>query len=226
MKLKQNNIALLLIIFMFLFSAIPANSANTRYSGNAINLEGTHNGADYKIRVPENWNGILIVYAHGYGQPGSAEAAPGGVAMEEYLLSLGYALAGSRYQADGWAVKEGLQDTASLTNFFKGKVGNPDKVILWGFSMGSVIAFESAERYSGIYDGVIAGCAVGAGSPGSWDGALQIALAYDAAFGWPESWGSVGDVRDDIDFNSDVFPTLYSQITNPSNGGLFEFKIS
>lgn len=223
MKLKQKNNALLLIIFMFFFTAIPSNSGQNRYLGTAINLEGTHNGADYKIRVPENWNSILIVYAHGYGQPSSAEAAPGGTAMEDFLLSQGYALAGSSYQSDGWAVKDGLQDTASLTNFFKGKVGNPDKVILWGFSMGSVIAFESAERYSGIYDGVIAGCAVGAGSARTWDGALQIGLAYDAAFGWPESWGSVGDVRDDIVFNSDVLPVLYGQIVNPSNIGLFEF---
>ncbi|MCE7733401.1 MAG: hypothetical protein GPJ54_00895 [Candidatus Heimdallarchaeota archaeon] len=223
MKLKPKNNAILLIIFMFLFTAFPANNAQSRYSGTALNLEGTHNGAEYKIRVPENWNDILLVYAHGYGQPSSADAAPGGTAMEDFLLSLGYAVAGSRYQSDGWAVKDGLQDTASLTNFFKGKVGNPDNVILWGFSMGSVIAFESAERYSGLYDGVIAGCAVGGGTSRAWDGALQIGLAYDAAFGWPESWGSVGDVRDDIDFGSEVVPVLFGQVTTPGNIGLFEF---
>ena len=122
--------------------------------------------SDYKIRVPETWNGVLLVYAHGYSANfGGADAAPGGTPMEDFLLSLGFAVAGSSYQADGWAVKEGLQDTASLTNFFKGKVGNPDKVILWGFSMGSVIAFESAERFPGIYDGVIAGCDTGISWP-------------------------------------------------------------
>ncbi|KKK88974.1 hypothetical protein LCGC14_2737750, partial [marine sediment metagenome] len=208
---------------MFLFSAIPTNSNQKHYSGIAINLEGTHNGADYIIRVPENWNDVLIVYAHGYTQPSSAEAAPGGVAMEEFLLSQGYALAGSRYQTDGWAVKEGLQDTTSLTTLFNGKVGKPDKVILWGFSMGSVIAFESAEKHSGIYDGIIAACAVGAGTVRTWDSAYTLALAYDVTFGWPAAWGSAENVRDDIVFNTEVAPVLFGQVTDLSNFGFFEF---
>lgn len=188
-----------------------------------IRLEGTLNGAEYIIRVPENWGGTLMVYAHGYTQPGSAPAAPGGISMEDYLLSKGYALAGSRYQTNGWAVKEGITDTLSLTNFFKAKVGTPDQVILWGFSMGSVIAFESAEKHSATYDGVISACAVGAGTPRTWDNAFTFALAYDVAFGWPKEWGTSDNVRDDLVFNSEVFPVLLKQISDSNNIGLFEF---
>lgn len=27
---------------------------------------GVHNGAGYRIEVPENWNGSLVMWAHGY----------------------------------------------------------------------------------------------------------------------------------------------------------------
>ncbi len=74
---------------------------------------GIHNGAPYKIRVPDNWNGHLLLYAHGYGylerwNPATqfdysyADAAPSGALMEDFLLSQGYALAGSVFRGTGW----------------------------------------------------------------------------------------------------------------------------
>jgi len=43
-----------------------------------VDIEGTLNRASYRIRVPANWNGTLLVYAHGYTEelpPPYAEAA-------------------------------------------------------------------------------------------------------------------------------------------------------
>ncbi len=200
--------------------------------GEAMELEGVLNGAPYKIRVPADWNGTLLVYAHGYrdkaDHPGEeddrhADAAPGGKPLEDFLLSQGYAVAGSAYLDNGWAVKEGLSDTLALVSFFKGRVGEPRHTILWGFSMGSLIALKSAEDLANVYDGVIAGCAVGAGAPLTWDGAGVIALAYDVAFGIPASWGTFADVRDDLDFDTEVVPVLINQVTNQANFGRFEF---
>ena len=162
---------------------------------------GTLAGADYEIRVPEDWNGTLLVYAHGYAfdRP-DAEAAPD-PALAEALLAQGYALAGSSYSAGGWAVKEGVADTRTLTQRFNGLVGKPDRTILYGFSMGSLVAYESAERFPGIYDGSIAFCAVGAGAPEAWDGSLALSLALDAVGWWDtEAWGPPSDVRDDLVF--------------------------
>ena len=31
-----------------------------------LDLSGELHGAPYRIRVPENWNGTLLVFAHGY----------------------------------------------------------------------------------------------------------------------------------------------------------------
>ena len=33
---------------------------------------GTNKGAGYQIEVPKNWNGMLVMYAHGYGGTGSS----------------------------------------------------------------------------------------------------------------------------------------------------------
>lgn len=194
-------------------------------------LTGELGGAPYTIKVPSNWNGTLLVYAHGYADkadhPGEVEdrsaAASPNAALDPVLLGQGYALAGSAYQDNGWAVKEGIHDTRRLTSFFNGRFGKPDTTLLWGFSMGSLVSFAEAEAANGIFDGYIAACAVGAGAPRAWDGALSHLLAYKVAFGMPAAWGTPGDVRDDLDFDSEVLPKLLPEATNLMNFGKFEF---
>lgn len=196
-------------------------------------LTGTLDGANYTIRVPADWsNGTLVVYAHGYRDKAdhegeiddtSASAAFGGTAMEDILLGMGYAVAGSSYSDNGWAVEEGIADTLALTNHFSQTIGAPSKTILWGFSMGSVVAFKSIELYPDVYDGAIPACAIGAGTTMAWDAALAASLAYDVAFGWPEAWGTVGDLPDNLDFDTEVSPLLAAQVQDESNFGKFEF---
>lgn len=196
-------------------------------------LTGTLNGANYSIRVPDGWNnGPLLVYAHGYRDKAdhagetdntSADATPGGTPLEEALLSMGYAVAGSSYSDNGWAVKEGITDTLALTQFFEETIGEPSQTILWGFSMGSVVTFKSIELYPDVYDGAIAACAIGAGATQSWDSTLSLSIAYDMAFGWPEAWGTPANVRDDLDFETEVAPVLLAQVSDPANFGKFEF---
>jgi len=194
-------------------------------------LTGELGGAPYTIKFPSSWNGTLLVYAHGYvdkadhaGEVDSRSAAPSpNPALDGVLLGQGYAIAGSAYQDNGWAVKEGIHDTRLLASFFNGRFGKPDETLLWGFSMGSLVTFATAEAANGIFDGYIAACAVGAGAPRAWDGALSHLLAYKVAFGMPASWGTPGDVRDDLDFDSEVLPKLFGEAINPLNFGKFEF---
>ena len=196
-----------------------------------IELTGELKGAPYEIRVPAEWNGTLAVYAHGYSDaadhPGETEnrtpQAFVNDVVEQQMLAAGYAVAGSAYASNGWAVADAIQDTKRLVNHFRAVVGQPEQVILVGFSMGSVVAFESIERFPDIYDGAIPSCAVGAGAPRAFDGTLAISLAYDAVFGWPAAWGTPGDVRDDLDFDSEVLPVLISQLTAPGGAARFEF---
>lgn len=194
-------------------------------------LTGSLGGAPYTIKVPTNWNGTLLVFAHGYrdkaDHPGetddrSAEASPD-PALDAVLLGQGYALAGSAYADNGWAVKEGIHDTRLLATFFNGRFGHPSESLLWGFSMGSVVTFAEAEHANGVFDGYLAACAVGAGTTRAWDGGLAHLLAYKAAFGMPASWGTPGNVRDDLDFDTEVFPKVFFEAINPANFGKLEF---
>lgn len=216
------------VVFTLLIFSVQFASAQPTP---AVDLAGDLFGAPYRVRVPNNWNGTLLVYAHGYRDRAdhagevdnrAADLAPS-AALEPVLLAQGYALAGSAYRNNGWAVEEGIGDLASLTLFFNIRVGRPQRTILWGFSMGSVIGFESMERYGYLYDGALCGCAVGAGSSQSWDSAGDLALAYDKLFGMPASWGTPGDVRDDIDFETEVQPKLVAEVSNQANFPRFEF---
>jgi len=174
----------------------------------------------------------LLIHLHGYrdkaDHPGevddrSVEAAPGGLPAEQFLLSQGFALAGTAYKDNGFAVKEGIKDTKRLTNYFIERFGQPRQTILIGVSLGTVIALKSMEKYRGLYDATICACGLGAGTSLNIDLQADLALAYDVAFGWPASWGSPADVRDDLDFDSEVVPVLASQLQDPANLGRFEF---
>lgn len=215
----------LLVLAAALGLAVPAAGAAPQV------LTGELHGAPYRIVVPDNWNGTLVVHAHGYrdraDQVGetddrTAPAAPS-AALEPALLAQGYAIAGSAYKTNGWAVQDGIADTKRLVTYFRSAVGKPKRTLLWGFSMGSIVALSLAEEKRGLFDGYLAGCAVAAGSPRAWDGAVATSLAYKTTFGWNDAWGRVGDVRDNLDFESEVLPKMIPEVSNPLNFGKFEF---
>ena len=62
---------------------------------------GVRSGAGYRMEVPANWNGDLVLYAHGYRGTG-LELTVGNPAIRDYLLSKGYAWAASSYRANGY----------------------------------------------------------------------------------------------------------------------------
>jgi len=194
-----------------------------------LRCRGTLNGANIEIKVPNDWsNGTLVVHAHGYREDKSrhdgendtsASAGPAGDTLDDQLLSLGYALAGSSYRKNGWAVEEGILDTLALTNHFSERFGAPSRTILWGFSMGSVVALSSIEQYPDVYDGAIAGCAIAAGSSMMWDSWLAFAMAYDVTFGWPKLWGEVDNVRNDLNAQTAVLGGFIMQVLKEVSQG-------
>jgi hypothetical protein len=196
-----------------------------------LDFSGELNGAPFRIRVPANWNGTLLVFAHGYRDKAdhvgeidnrNADIAPN-AALETPLLAQGYALAGSAYRDNGWAVEEAIKDLKDLTVMFRETVAQPKQTILWAVSLGTVITFKSMERFGGIYDGALCGCGTGAGATRIWDAGLAGYLAYDVVLDVPDVWGTVGEVRNDIDFETEVFPKLFSEVGNPLNFPKFEF---
>jgi len=68
--------------------------------------------AKYLIEVPPGWNQTLVLYSHGYDSftvPNPPTDNPGGAGesvIRTWLLSHGYALAGSAYARAGWSVQQ------------------------------------------------------------------------------------------------------------------------
>ncbi|MDQ5874296.1 MAG: lysophospholipase [Actinomycetota bacterium] len=195
-------------------------------------FEGEHAGANYKIVVPDaGWNGTLVVLAHGYrdkadhvGEVDDRSAMdPGFTALANGLAAQGYAVAATSYRDNGWAVKESIHDLTALRGLFNGLVGQPDTALLAGFSLGSLATAELAERAGGLFDGYLPACGVLAGSPRAWDMGAAGLLAYKLIYGLPASWGTPADADNDVDFETEVFPTLFSQIFGATDYGKWEF---
>src|SRR5687768_4848703 len=53
-----------LMLLLTLVPVAPVTQANAPIG--PLDLSGELHGAPYRIRVPENWNGTLLVFAHGY----------------------------------------------------------------------------------------------------------------------------------------------------------------
>jgi pimeloyl-ACP methyl ester carboxylesterase len=197
-------------------------------------LQGELNGVPYRIRVPANWNGTLLVYSYGYADADANTPAPPLAPQPtdvDTLLAKGFALAGvhaaggvpiAPFTEAGWNFKERVQNTHALTAAFREMVGHPQRTIAWGRSMGGLVALALIEKFPGLYDGAIALCPPAAGTPRVYDQKLDITLAYSVAFGWNNSWGTPGRLRPDLNFMTEVFPYVQQQLT-PNNMGRWEF---
>ena len=120
---------------------------------------GVHTRAGYRIEVPDNWNGILVMWAHGFRGDG-LELTVDNHPLRELLISQGYAWAASSYRRNDYDISSGVQDTHNLTKFFNGVVGKPDKVYLTGASMGGHITAVAIEQYPSTYDAAMPICGV------------------------------------------------------------------
>jgi hypothetical protein len=105
-------VASVAILLLSVAGSARAKTSVTKHSGSLAD------GATYLIEVPANWNGTLFLYSHGYVVPGSPNPAQdvGDPFTRFFMLSSGYALAGSSYATTGWAIHEaaGLDLDADL----------------------------------------------------------------------------------------------------------------
>lgn len=139
--------------------------------------EGTLDSQLILTCVPLDWNGILIIYAHGFVPPQLPPALPvgeisrltdgeGNTAVGA-LLSMGFAFATSSYSKNGWAIEPASADLNALVDYFTGLVpaGSLQKVLLIGASEGGLVTTMQVEKYPKIYGGGLALCGVVGGAP-------------------------------------------------------------
>jgi hypothetical protein len=141
--------------------------------------------------MPETWNGTLLLYSHGYrpAEPfppnfnavvTTATPVPGwdsgDKSLGEALLERGYALAGSSYASNGWAVEDGVRAGEEIYALFTEQIGTPKRVYVWGDSLGGLITQTLAESADWV-DGAAPLCGVMAGLE------PNIGLSLDTAYG-------------------------------------------
>ncbi len=142
------------------FAALPGTST-TRFWG-------ITDGAGWRIEVPDDWNGDLVLHAHGFAGNGDLLSVqnPG---PRAHFIARGYAWAASSYRANGYVPGTGAEDTHALLKIFKdvvrkdtanGRKGDPNRVYLYGVSMGGHVVGHMIERWKNSYAGALPVCGV------------------------------------------------------------------
>jgi pimeloyl-ACP methyl ester carboxylesterase len=163
-------------------------SSDVPFTGcDTVKCTDTLNGAAYEIQLPTTWNGTLLIYSHGYryAQPAPPAFEPVSTAAVSApdddtaatLLSQGYALAGSAYKSNGWAVADGVAAAEDLQKFFSENVGQPYRTLVWGDSLGGLITQTIAEKHPEWVDGAAPLCGAVAGVVPNMNLALDVSYA-------------------------------------------------
>jgi pimeloyl-ACP methyl ester carboxylesterase len=174
--------------------SVQATSTNVSFKDCGQQCTGTIDGAAYAIKLPKQWNGTLLLWSHGYrmANPWPPDFAPvvttpevspgdsdgsGSDPVSQHLLGQGYALAGSAYKSNGWAVADGVQADEQLHTKFVDLVGTPKRTYVWGGSLGGLITQIVSEQNPQWVDAAAPVCGALAGPN------LNLDLALDVGYG-------------------------------------------
>ena len=134
------------------FTAMAALPTDAVDMASSSRWAGLDKGAAYMVEVPANWNGKLVMFAHGYAGTGAAlivSPPP----IRRHLVQSGYAWAASSYSTNYYDVRAGVEDTNSLALAFNriaaqnGRpLAAPVRTYITGRSMGGHIAAAAVER--------------------------------------------------------------------------------
>ena len=129
------------------FKALPGATADF----------GRLGGAVYEIEVPDDWNGRLVLYMHGFqGLAPKASVQPPG--LRGYLIRHGYAWGASSYSSTALIPGRAADETAALWDHFAKTHGRPAYTYVTGHSMGGGATNIAAERYGDRFDGALSIC--------------------------------------------------------------------
>ena len=188
---------------------------------------GTLEGAGYRIEVPRKWNGVLVMYAHGYVGPleNLVVLHP---TLRSYLVANGFAWAASSFSKNYYDVRVGIEDTNKLARAFSRlaaengrSLPEPSRRLIIGESMGGHIAAASLEADTSAraenqmrYDGALSLCgALGDLELFNYFAAYQAAalqLAGRTVPAWPVS--DFASIRGEIE---PLFFSAFPSVTTP-----------
>ena len=157
-----------------LAAATPSTATHSVASGTLSD------GAAWRAEVPANWNGKLVLFAHGF-RPGPANPAwdTGFAPTASALVVRGYAVASSSYATTGWALQTAAQDQLGTLAAFEEHFGKASRVIAVGRSMGGLVTSMMAEIPNSGIDGAVSTCGLVGGGVALNN--YQLDAAYAAA---------------------------------------------
>jgi hypothetical protein len=133
------------------FDAMAASAGDTVDVATTSRYAGVLDGAAYRVEVPANWNGKLVMYAHGYAGTGAAVGVSN-PSIRRHLIQQGYAWAASSYTKNYYDVRAGVEDTNKLALNFNtittagGRtLAAPSRIYITGHSMGGHITGAAIE---------------------------------------------------------------------------------
>ncbi len=117
----------------------------------------------YLICVPENWNGELILYAHGYvGAHVPDLTFAEGEQYAGLVTSVQFAYATTTYSANGLHIQQGIEEMLALkdyaVNYLEANYSSPSYVYLAGASQGGAITALTLERNPDAFSGGFSLC--------------------------------------------------------------------
>ncbi|MDQ8705256.1 hypothetical protein RCO28_22555 [Streptomyces sp. LHD-70] len=140
------------------------------------------NGAHYAMAVPQDWNGSLVVHAH--GGPDLGDASDPARSVEDLsrwavMVDEGYAWVGSSYRRGGYGTRMAVADTEHARRAFLDVFGTPERTYLHGQSWGGNVAAKAAETRDGRpYDGVLLTNGVLGGGSRGYDYRVDLRAVY------------------------------------------------
>ena len=143
-------------------------------------------GAYYTIVMPAQWNGRLVLHAHGgpsLGDP-TPERSAEDITRWAVMVKAGYAWAGSTFRQGGVEVRAAAEDTERLRGIFRAHIAKPTLTILHGQSWGAGVAAKAAEMFTQDsvgekpYDAVLLTAGVLAGGTRSYDFRTDLRVVY------------------------------------------------
>jgi len=140
------------------FNGHPSITRGEVYGAPYTQIDGTLGGANYVVRIPDTWNGMLIVGCHAYSWLRAPNSQFQGDALAAVFIAQGYAYASSDFGNEGYCVKDGMTSTYQLTEYVINKYHVTGKIFLFGASMGGEIALLLGEKFPRTYSGILDIC--------------------------------------------------------------------
>jgi pimeloyl-ACP methyl ester carboxylesterase len=111
------------------------------------------------MEIPKQWNGDLVVYAHGFRGAIPALTVTD-LPVRQPAIRQGFAWAASTFRANGFNPQDGVRDTLLLVDEFQKRIGTPKRIFIYGSSIGGFVVVDPLKRHSDVYSGGVSECGI------------------------------------------------------------------